>query len=1189
MHNLFFFRFRTPNKVGEKPKFIPTQANNSTDTKPKSKLSTSVKQKSIDNITTKHVSSAKITLTPSKHAGTDNGRNDPTKPSDSIKKPNNEQKTNENGGRRRSKPISSDYSSDEENTNTVLNPIITETKAIRKLAVTERKDSAPVYRTTKIDKDSTMIRSTSDATIKSTTNGRRRSKPDSNVPQENAPQQQQTKSSSIKHDSRRPTKCVTTKTINLTTTNVVINSEDMENVVIDIQQAKSSREPTPNRIIPTPVMPGEIIEGKVRYPDTVHEPDDDTLKRRQTITHIPIFEEDTKQFVKCHIMEVTDDQISSEQNIHHVDIDRATEKTDECLMSVSDKVSKFSNVTSSTKSSKTVQRNLADEIDEGVVEADDECLLSVHDKVSKFISTAEDIKRPKSSQSFRKPADDTMQFIRNEKVVLTSDETDKISADDVHDECLLSVNDKVTKFLTTAEQVTKSTALQSKPILQRPNLDEIDVELRSDDCLLSVSDKVTKFISTAERISSTTPQKSPELVAKIERQVSRRDKTPAPELKPDEEILSETSNRITPEHEEPAKMEPRQESPKRITPQREQPLRNEPNKRTHQPENEVQRKAPNQSADDDTIPSVRKTEWPEKVSTPKRDITERYTSQKEKPKSITSEFPTQVTLRSTEIVKNAKAIFERGGSPSSTPKQPRDILSRPSIWDERRTKESKGEVKLTDIGVYNRIEETSVIDPKSDRQRSEPKESTPERKPTELIHDSSSDNNKRPSILSESFEKPVKKDFESEPSEQQPSYMNHTVCSLEHSRRESFESNRPTSKKPSLTTSDLSGIETPHDGNPRSSVKFGVELKRTNSQQSQGRRKSSSVDIPHVEDVYELDLLEKMLETVVGYEQRRRIRSQIRIVKKQKLQQQIHGSTTSTKSTARVTTTRKEQSPAPVSRKTSSPTRREKSPLGKTQPEQDKLRRGNSKEMTPGTVKSQNLKSMPQTKPETYYKSRSPSPRHTNLSTSKVESEYTSQYSKVSNVEKTPQTYVSRSPSPKSKHSQQPETYRSYRSPSPRSTKVDSNKNQSDDVRESEYTSQYCRSVINRDTTNNNVKKEHSASPKTPKSNVSATTGRIIPKTVDAKDQDADKPIWATKNILKKATETSATRTFKMSTPKKITQKVSKQKLVDSTVEDCVTSSYGIGPTDDDGNPLFGIRALKKKSQPSQTTKGMCV
>lgn len=32
--------------------------------------------------------------------------------------------------------------------------------------------------------------------------------------------------------------------------------------------------------------------------------------------------------------------------------------------------------------------------------------------------------------------------------------------------------------------------------------------------------------------------------------------------------------------------------------------------------------------------------------------------------------------------------------------------------------------------------------------------------------------------------------------------------------------------------------------------------------------------------------------------------------------------------------------------------------------------------------------------------------------------------------------------------------------------------------------------------------------------------------------------------------------------------------------EDSITSSYGVGPTDENGLPLFGIRALKKKTTP---------
>lgn len=465
---------------------------------------------------------------------------------------------------------------------------------------------------------------------------------------------------------------------------------------------------------------------------------------------------------------------------------------------------------------------------------------------------------------------------------------------------------------------------------------------------------------------------------------------------------------------------------------------------------------------------------------------------------------------------------------------------------------------------------------------------------------------KRPSIPTEEIEQIDdvlnNQDNDDEPTEK-PSYMNHTVCSLEHIRRESIEGSRTGSKKQSLTPSE-SGTETPNDGNSRSSVKFGVELKRTHSQQSQGRRKSSSADIPHVEEVFELDLLEKMLETVVGYEQRRRIRSQIRIVKKQKMQQQIQGSMSKP---SRNGPLRKEPSPAQARTQTFNPvSSRAKSPQVK-EPQRhlngENFRRDNSKEIAQPKSRpidrSFSPKSKAQVHSETVIKSRSRSPRHNRVSTNdyqKAESEYTSQYSKISNVETVnrqstiPETYVSRSPSPKAKQPSRPETYVSRRSPSPKLDKSGLRSQTTTDDPASEYTAQYCRSSTKSQTNTSQrqqLRKSRSPSPKGFKTSTpSATSARIIPKTVDAKDREADKPIWATKNILKKATETSATRTFKMSTPKKITQKVQKQKTIDTTVEDCVISSYGIGPTDDDGNPLFGIRALKKKGQPSQTTKG---
>lgn len=56
--------------------------------------------------------------------------------------------------------------------------------------------------------------------------------------------------------------------------------------------------------------------------------------------------------------------------------------------------------------------------------------------------------------------------------------------------------------------------------------------------------------------------------------------------------------------------------------------------------------------------------------------------------------------------------------------------------------------------------------------------------------------------------------------------------------------------------------------------------------------------------------------------------------------------------------------------------------------------------------------------------------------------------------------------------------------------------------------------------------------------------------------------------------EDSVVRKF-VTTRKGESKKVS-QSTDDKPTTDCITSSYGIGPTDENGLPLFGIRALRK-------------
>lgn len=103
-------------------------------------------------------------------------------------------------------------------------------------------------------------------------------------------------------------------------------------------------------------------------------------------------------------------------------------------------------------------------------------------------------------------------------------------------------------------------------------------------------------------------------------------------------------------------------------------------------------------------------------------------------------------------------------------------------------------------------------------------------------------------------------------------------------------------------------------------------------------------------------------------------------------------------------------------------------------------------------------------------------------------------------------------------------------------------------------------------------------------------------------DDTSKKPVWATQNILKKAsdnvntsssarrniskktaTSSSATSSTAVSSSTTMTTSQSRtqptqRRRGDLDEADCVTSSYGIGPTDEEGKPLFGISALKRGS-----------
>lgn len=833
-------------------------------------------------------------------------------------------------------------------------------KTTRKKLLQSRKDSAPVTKTTTVTEKEKVARSVSEAVLKTTGTSKK-------APREPSP----------KKEPKRPAKCIATKTINVTNVNT-INSNTLDDVIIDVQQAKSSREPSPNKTVPIPVRPDEVINGhQLLYPDKVTEPDD-VKKQKPKVTNIPIFEEQSKQFVGVEITEVETNQ--SQIILEEEEIDE-------------NEVINSSSLEKADRKRNSIQIDPIEDEDED----DHAHLLSVSQKVNKFIETAEELKRPKSSTPFK---------------------NDDVRLEDVsepEDDSMLSVNRKVTKFSTITDE-TVAKEKKAEETLSR-STDEVDETLRNDECLMSVSDKVNKFISSAEKLGPAAPQKSPELVKNAMKNSTK------------------TSEQV-----------------------------------------------------DDVNESFLTSE---KLSTMSRDD---RSDSKSTLKSTTSD----ITLKSTEAIKRARAVFETNTA-SRDIKRHDDILSRPSVWEAKRTPTAERK-------VYKETVTTKTVHEKSpSRERQSPEKIFDSKSPSPTSQRRGSSEHTpvymrdQVSTKKDLFEKrisssklelelnnrkslspqhSVEDKHRSETTEVHQQnvtrkistdkhYMSHTVASLEHvanerrdtelhrtSRRDSDTRRESQTRSPTKFYRNIS--ESTNDSvleSPRTPTKFGVELKQTDSgRNSQARRTSSGGESINIEEIFDLAELENLLEIVVGYEQRRRIRAQIRIVRKN----------ISEKKTA----------------------------------------------MENKTIKSERIStfSSPSRKPRD-------EPSVQTRITQKTIVEKPSQVS---------QKVVTTTTTTTTKHS----TDKPREVTQTRTTRVTSDKPASP------------RGII--DTLNKNTK---------------------------------DKAAESVVRITKKTSATS-------STPKANSTRESR------TDTDCVTSSYGVGPTDSNGLPLFGLKALKKKgSTTTSSTK----
>ncbi|CAG9773679.1 unnamed protein product [Ceutorhynchus assimilis] len=1008
-------------------------------------------------------------------------------------------------------------------------------------------------------------------------------------------------------DNRQTTKRV------ITTKTVLITNEpgpDRE-VIVNLQRSKSSREPTPDRLCPRPLTSDEEEdETPARYPDQISEPDEGSLKRKpKKLSDMPIFETETD--FNENATRIT--EMSS--RITKVD---KVEESDESLLSINKKINKFLNTADQLtreplkpKPGKVERPSLV--VSEDLKE--DECLLSVSDKVSKFISTAEQLTTDRS----RSP---------------------KPKSFDVN----VNIQQKVSDFNTSVEETQKPKTVAPK--VSRPDLEDVEDDLKEDECLLSVSDKVSKFISTAEKLTTSTSTKPTVSLSKME-------------IHPTKDVTSEFIH-----------TEKRQEISSRKSPERIS---------FASPETTTPTKQRSPSPDYKTPDRKPSNEYASILKTGKVE-TDYYTSTSPEstPKSsrkVQDDSKSTTRLRSTESIKRAKALFENIGKDHDTPWQ-KDILSRPSVFD---AKKSTKTTSRTDVEeqqeVIRRKSSTQKVDTvqfiksQSPERPSSPgytrfRPQSPEKEPespkkaeyTRYKPEKESQSTKKP------LERPTSPDYatvrpkspEKEPKRTtSPEYTRSRPKSPEikvRSREPTPEGELPhymkpldRSLRPNSPHRDSINQAKPqqHEPQPADQVdtrqtKFGVTLRRTDSGRttkttetstSTTERRKSSITLEkriteeEIEEIFEIEVLEELLEKVVGYELRRKIRTQIRLVKRLISEGTLESYIAKRRSAPREAISRRGSSPAKTVKPTSSTT-------STTEYQTTYVRKdGPKRSPSPSkTVKSSSSTTSASEYQSTYVRKTSPEPRRSTSPAKTVTSVSTStEYMRKPSPEPKPNEPRRDSSPAKTGKTTSSEYQTSYvRKTSPERRTIDNKLYQHTDIVDSkktveqsssEYQSSYKSTKV---TKNASPVRDRSSPQKSPERRVSKTvdlipegkvttvkTTETIPggtKTTTTKTTEKSfttlkktapitkKPIedsqpeWVRQRNLRNAKDSAAPVNKKVSsttstttTKKSSILRTSPAKEVKGT--DIITSSYGVGPTDENGTPLFGLKALRAQNK----------
>ncbi|XP_045517484.1 uncharacterized protein LOC123709916 isoform X3 [Pieris brassicae] len=1026
-----------------------------------------------------------------------------------------------------------------------------------------------------------------------------------------------------------PTKLPVSKPKSATALNTSMDDDD--DIIIDVQQAKSSRENSPDRICPTPVGFSEDT-GTPRFPDEVNEPDDEINKRSHNIIHeaesivddiVEICEED-ELFVRAEESEmqkiqqkslVTDkstkshsaqskemDSIISNKNQVHRDLIKGNLISDECLLSVSEKVNRFAKGPVISKD-RSPSRNIREEYDRDTIYTDDYTKLSVNDKAHLFIETAENVKttKPKSKQNPVRPDFSNV------------DESLK------SDECLLSVSDKVNKFVKTAVDVsTDANAIEEK---------EKKIQEVHDNIMKQIVDDVEENLPEIENIS--VPSKHYKSIPgdnENPRTVKTSDDnftksiTGSNKLKSDikqSEKLGSVKITTLRSSEAVKKAKALFENIASTTKPKERTVNNRTTKLTDIGVSQKMPSTKTTQLTQDPKPTIQQTDYDEENT--------ELSSRNRQNSPDKNQLPSSDIKKDNLPINRATSPLQRDKSPSIRPNSP------------------------------HKSDKTSVVREKSPLPKSPRDKSPMARTKSPILREVSPISNVRSPIPQTATIVPKKVLSRLPVNEQVDSTTEQFT--LENKREKSFDK-LPGYQRPTKTSQikEEKYVEEIEVSSRRGSGKFGVELRRTSADRSSvsSERRRSSVEHhqPCIEDIFDLDLLEQMLEKVVGYEQRRRIRAQIRVAKKKieteettKVIRNLRQSTSKvikTKSPERLAQRSPERLPfskkaySPEAQNINAPNRasspeRQQKHIHKTGSpdcqhqltttagiynEQEKtqlpLSNGHDKQInkTSKVVRPQSPEKHIRTAPKTVRQSSSDKRRPVSPSklTPKTKgnrfSEYASAYMKKVGLPETD----------KLKHKVQDivesetkkmETNRIIDIHNVKTTK---DRTSSKDIIEVQISGKkspspnrsFDRKIVpiqqqphiqssERETTfetplepslqNSGRRPSQNRSPSpetkpTMKKDIKSTTFGIEKK-VAQKQVHEEKPSWMTSRNLKKVTTES--RTFsskKIETDKPKYRPSSPSKAITKPI-DVITSSYGPGPLDADGKPLFGIKALR--------------